>query len=55
MLHPILGAIVLSFLIWIFKRNSYWTKLVLSVVFLSLAFLVVNVLATYLMHWSVNK
>jgi len=55
MLYPILGAVVLSSLIWMIKRNSYWTKLVWSVVFLSLAFLVVNVFVTYLMHWSINK
>ena len=55
MSHPFSGAFLLSFLIWIFKRNLYWTKFIWSLIFLNSVLLVVNLLATYLMYWSVNK
>lgn len=54
MSYPLLVAFLLALIIWLFKRNQYWSKFIGSLLFLSLVLLAVNFFAIYLMYWSVN-
>jgi hypothetical protein len=52
---PIILSIVLSFLIWLFKRNSYENIMFWSLFSICTIGIGANLLATYLMFWSASQ